>query len=161
MKEIPLSRGLVAKIDDADYERANQYKWSAFGRKRVYAGRNDWSSGKSHTVMLHRFILSAPDGLFVDHIDHDTLNCQRTNMRLCSKLENNRNKLIYSNNTSGYKGVTWDAESGNWAAQTRVKGRSVKIGRFSDPLEAALAYDAKAKELFGDFAHLNFPEGAA
>lgn len=167
MKLIPLSQGYSACIDDADYDAVSKFKWHAHvhrfpdGTVRlVYASRNvRLPKGKQSTLLLHRFLLDVTDSkIHVDHEDHDGLNCQRYNLRITSPIHNMQNRLHARNNTSGFKGVTYDRTkrlTTNWKAAISHNNRDYAIGRFSTPLGAALAYDAKAVEMFGEFALTN------
>lgn len=97
MKTLPLSQGKVAIVDDEDYEQAAQFKWSATlnsrpGRKpKWYAHRKAYINGVRTTVYLHRFLTSCPDGFVVDHINGDSLDYRRSNLRICTQAENLRN----------------------------------------------------------------------
>lgn len=149
MKTIPLTKGYSATVDDQDYERVSQFNWNAaLSKGKIYARRAQEPRG------MHRFILGVGPEVEIDHRDRNTLNNQRDNLRPCTHAQNVRNVGPRKDNSSGYKGVTWDKENNKWRAQI---GR-VKLGRFSNVIEAAHAYDAKAKELYGEFAYLNFPE---
>ena len=101
---------------------------------------------------MHRFIMNATKGMEVDHIDHNGLNNQKSNLRNCTKKENTRNRRAYGK--SQYRGV--DFHKGQMRARIGCNGQSIHIGYFKTEKEAALVYDLKAKELFGDFAYLNF-----
>lgn len=161
MKEIPLTRGKVAIVDDEDYERLNVHKWCVMrGGAAWYACRGTYTPGRgSHTLLMHRVILSAPRGVQVDHKNSDGLNNTRGNLRLATISQNGLNARIRKDNTTGYKGI-W--QSGlRWAARIRCQGKRMHLGVFSSPEAAARAYDKKALELFGEFARLNFPEGQA
>ena len=93
----------------------------------------------------------------IDHIDGDGLNNRRANLRHCTNQENCRNQGLARNNRSGFKGVSWYPNSGKWVATIWDGKRKVFLGYYADPVEAARAYDAKARELFGEFARPNFP----
>jgi len=159
MKEILLSKGYVAQVDDWEYERVAQWKWSAKpdNNGHVYAIRQQWFPRKM--ISLHRFIMNAPDGVMVDHEDGNGLNCQQYNMRLATRSQNLQNATKRSNNTSGYKGVNWRKDNTKWQAQIRKDNKQYHIGYFITAEDAARAYDSKAVELFGEFARLNFPKG--
>jgi hypothetical protein len=158
---IPLTRGEFALADAEDYSRLSRYTWFAEGtRKNCYAVRKE--NGKS--IKMHRQITNAPDHLVVDHIDHNGLNNQKKNLRLCTFAENCRNlkgrSLNYARDrrkTSEYKGVHWHRRLKKWAAQITCNNNTYHLGYFHDEIEAALAYDQKAAELFGQFACLNLP----
>jgi len=150
MKLIELSQGRFAKIDDEDWEKVSQFKWHY---NNGYA--KTWSKGKR--IRMHRLIMSAPDGVNVDHIDHDTLNNQRLNLRLCTVTQNNQNLNMRKDNTSGYKGVTLDKSTGHWKPLLYVDGEPFSFGCYKEKHHAALAYDLWATDLHGEFASTNFP----
>jgi len=151
MKEIVLSQGKVAVVDDADFEWLNQWKWYFCGQ---YARR---SIGKNKPrIFMHRVILNTPDGLETDHINNNKLDNRRDNLRICTHYENVRNSPVRCSNTSGYKGVS---KSGNkWMATIEVFGKPLYLGTFNTAEEAARAYDDGAKKHFGEFANTNFTE---
>lgn len=157
MKEIKLTRGMVALVDDEDFLALTVYKWCAFkDRKTFYAVRYEHSQGKQTKVYMHRVIMSAPIGMFVDHKDHDGLNNQKSNLRLCNHSQNGRNRQVSRNNTSGFKGVCWNKQAEKWMAYIKDNGISRTLGNFDSREEAAKAYDMAARKLFGEFAKLNF-----
>lgn len=155
-KNISLTQGKVAIVDDADYEELVKHNWYFDGRYAVrWAKRHFYRREK---IMLHRAILNPNDDVDIDHINGDTLDNRRENLRICSHAENMHNMKKHADNTSGYKGVTWDKRTRKWQAQIQVSGRKVFIGRFSDKVEAAVAYDEKAREIFGIYAKVNFED---
>lgn len=156
MKEIPLSQGYVALVDDADYERVSQYKWTASPRKHgaVYANRRTSRATGEKCVYLHRFIMDAPDSKWVDHIDGNGLNCQRSNLRLATPSENGCNRGLQPNNRSGYKGVSWYTAYGKWQAMIKVHRKVKHLGYFATKEEAIAAYAAAAPMMHGEFARL-------
>ncbi len=161
MREIPLTRGLIAIIDDDDYERLSAYKWYAAKiRNRFYATRDTWEGGKKGIpVRMHRDILGLVrgDGKIGDHKNRNTLDNQKENLRVVGYSLNNHNSNLRRNNPSGYRGVTWYRNK-HWNAQIGSNGKTIYLGRYEDPIEAALAYDRAASERWGDDAILNFPE---
>lgn len=160
LKKLVLTKGKAALIDDADYERASQFKWQAVYKKGWYASRRPYIDGKQpKEILLHRYILDAPDEMQVDHIDGDGLNCTRANMRLCTLAENTRNRKRPVTNTSGYKGVSWHKLRGKWRAEIGVNGRNKHLGLFESKDAAALAYNGAALEHYGEFARLNLIGG--
>jgi hypothetical protein len=156
MKEIPLSQGLVALVDADDFDRVMAFKWSTREhRNTFYAQRNVRKpDGRSTTQQLHSFLTGWP---LVDHIDGDGLNNRRSNLRPATHIQNLQNQRRRSNNTSGHKGVSWDAPRGKWLARIQVDGARRYLGIFDTAEAAALAYDAAAREYYGEFAALNFP----
>lgn len=165
MKTIPLTRGQVALVDDADFEWLSQWKWCAYPRKqretKYDAVRKIRANDKPKAILMHRLILNAPEGMEVDHIDGNPLDNQRHNLRLATDAQNSRNagkRKRGGISSSEYKGVYWEQQRGKWKAQIRVNNKQVYLGYFTDELEAAYAYDDAACELHGTFAWLNFPE---
>lgn len=159
MREIQLTKGMVAIVDDEDFEELNKLKWCAYkNRNTFYAHKTMNVNGKITTVKMHRKILGLKDGrIKCDHIDGNGLNNQRSNLRICSNAENIRNSKKYSTNSSGFRGVSWSKSSKKWQSQIGHDGKMIPIGRFDDKKEAALAYDIAAKKYHGEFANLNFP----
>lgn len=147
MREIPLTRSLVALVDDEDYESLSAYKWHA--RKdgyRFYAARSHGGS----TILMHRVLLGAPAGMAADHLSGDGLDNRRANLRLATHAQNIHNRGANKNNTSGYKGVSLNR--GRWAAHINVNGKRKHLGSFSYPQEAHAAYCSAAEKLHGEFA---------
>ena len=106
---------------------------------------------------MHRQIMIAPEGFVVDHIDGNSLNNRKTNLRICTQAQNIHNSRPRRNRSSKYKGVFWDKVNKKWSTNIRKGDKRIYLGGFDDEIEAAIAYDRKAAELFGEFAYLNFP----
>ena len=155
MKEIPLTKGYVAIVDDEDYEELSRRKW--YCGSHGYAIRSSSSNAKRKTVLMHRELMGNPLGFEIDHIDHNILNNQKSNLRVCTHSDNKQNRPSPRHNTSGYKGVIFDKRSKKWYAKIGWLLSSKHLGTFATAEDAAHAYDKKAKELFGEFACLNFP----
>ncbi len=156
MKLIPLTQGKFAMVDDKDFEWLNQWKWYAHRQNTFFYVRRGINSRIK--ILMHRIILNIQDGLFVDHIDRNTLNNQRSNLRACTNSENQMNTIKPKNNTSGYKGVIFYKHGRLWAAQIKVNKKQIYIGCFKNKLEAAKAYNIAALKYHGEFAYLNsFP----
>ena len=156
MKTIQLTQGFVALVDDADFERVSTHRWCANrNRHTVYAYRQE----NKRTVYMHRFICGVTDRkVKVDHEDHNGLNCQRYNLRVATTSQNNMNQCKRSDGLSSrFKGVCWHKRYGKFQADIRLNGKSKFLGMFVNELDAALAYDAAAREHFGEFALCNFP----
>lgn len=156
MKEIPLTRGKVALVDDDDYGWLSNYKWYAQkGHNTYYAVRGRRAmTNQSHTVYMHREINGT--GKQIDHRDGNGLNNQKFNLRECTSQQNQFNKRKARVGKSQYKGVFRYGSGKKWKAQIRHGYKSIHIGCYETQLAAAQAYDAKANELFGDFALPNF-----
>jgi hypothetical protein len=159
MVVIPLTRGKVALVDDWDAHQAN-YRWHAIHECwRWYAKRTVTRGGVTTWVRLHREVLRARPGIEIDHVNRDGLDCRRANLRVAMPGENQRNQRRRTDNTSGFIGVSWHKDSRAWVARIMRDGKQRVLGRFHDPVAAARAYDAAARELHGEFASVNFPVG--
>jgi len=160
MKMIFLTQGKVAIVDDADYDSLNQYKWYADGKRGYfYAVRNSITvEGKKHIILMHRQILGLKRGDLRqgDHKDHDTLNNQRSNIRICSCQQNSRNQKILLNTSSRFKGVSWNKNAKKWSASLKINGKKKHLGYWNIEEVAALRHDMVAIREHGEFAYLNF-----
>jgi hypothetical protein len=163
MKEILLTRGYVALVDDEDYERVIAAgPWRvAVGRHTMYAQRHVHKpDGKWTTQRMHRFLLGVTNPkIQVDHRNHTGLDNQQPNIHRCLNGHNQANSRKRSGTSSRFRGVHWDKCRGKWKARLQIDGKRLSLGYFTDEVAAALAYDAAARELFGEFANLNFPDG--
>lgn len=153
MKKIPLTQGLFAMVSDCDFEALNVHKWCAVKLNgRFYATRK--VNGKQ--LLMHRSILGLKSPkILCDHRNGNGLDNTRENIRNANHSQNNHNKGKQSNNTSGFKGVSFVKVSNKWRADIKVNGQGNYLGCFETPEEAAKAYDNAAKRLHGDFAQLN------
>lgn len=131
------------KLDDNDYEKVvSMGKWSVSrDRGKFYFHKR---ISKDKKITLHRFIMGFPINGYVDHINHDTLDNRKSNLRICSNSDNLRNGLLRSNNTSGYKGISWDKSRKKWTAYIRVNYKQIFLGRYEN-LEEAI-YNRKLAE---------------
>jgi hypothetical protein len=152
MKEIQLTQGKQSVISDVDFERINQHRWHYL--KIGYAARNATENGHRKYIYMHREIMQTPDDMETDHINGNTLDNRRENLRICTRSQNSANKNKYTG-ASGYKGVHWFKPIKKWAARIQVEHKQICLGYFSDVLDAARAYNRAAIELFGEFARLN------
>lgn len=153
MKEIPLTKGKFVLVDDDGYEKFSKYKWHYTGR---YAGRlnpDRHKEGEPTVLFMHRLITNAPKGLCVDHINRDSLDNRKCNLRLVTHQENMMN-YGSKKGASKYKGVVRTKE-GRWTASIMCKGKSYNLGTYKEEEDAAKAYNIKALELTGDLAYLN------
>ncbi len=158
--EISLTRGLVALVDEADYDRiVAMGSWSADPSGRTYYARKGIyvpATKKSTPLLMHNFITGWTT---VDHKNGDGLDNGRANLRKATHAQNMANKRLYRNNTSGFKGVMRNTEKGKpWRAVIKIDKRSRRLGNYETPEEAARAYDEAALRLFGEFARPNFPQ---
>jgi hypothetical protein len=155
--DIPLTQGLAALVDDEDYARVvAATSWHAYRcGKTFYAKRKvRLVDGPRVNQHLHTFLTGWP---LVDHINGNGLDNRRANLREATKRQNGWNRGPNRANTSGFKGVTWNKACRSWQAKITVGGASSYLGLFARAEEAAVAYDAAARDLQGEFAWLNFP----
>jgi len=165
MKKIPLTQEKFALVDDEDYNRLMEMTWHAWYNKNgdsFYAHHSVYNKGKNPSIVrMHRYILGVVDkGINVDHIDGDTLNNQKYNLRVCESHQNTTNMQgLKSNNTTGYRGVSeyFYGSRKKWTAGVSKKGKRIRLGYFDSPEEAARAFDKAAREIYGEFCgKLNF-----
>jgi len=157
VRYIPLSRGKFAIVDAEDFEELNKYKWYALrGLNTFYAARR---VGRE-TILMHRVLMQPPDGMVVDHIDGNGLNNCRSNLRVCTPAQNAVNSRA-KGARSGYKGVEYAPRNkkNKYRGVVHDKGKRIPAGSYQTAVEAAVARDRKAREVQGEYAYLNFPDG--
>lgn len=163
MREVLVGK-YIARIDDEDWEKVTAYKWRPYvggdpGRHRtVYAiAHKPMVNGKDQgSVIMHRLILDAPKGVKVDHRDFNGLNNQKSNIRLADNKQSSAYQRPMIDCSSKYKGVALDKRHGTWKSQISYENKTLWIGQFACEICAALAYDDAARQLYKDFALLNF-----
>lgn len=165
MKHIALSGGKrgFAIVDDEDFERVSQFKWQPDVHGKItYAKHIEYVKGGKGKVticiLMHRLILDLHGSRrpFVDHRNGDGLDNQRLNLRIATTSQNNQNMMrLKSGKTSRFKGVSLAKRGKPWRASICLNQKRMAIGAFNEEYDAALAYNFKAEELFGDFAHFN------
>lgn len=148
---IPLDNGSYAYVDAADYEGLHRWKWHECGGG--YAARN----ARGKTILMHRQIMKPRKGKLVDHKDGNKRNNCRSNLRVCTRAENQRNMHKQNGSVSRYKGVAYDRRSDKWAGRCWYEGTDHFLGYYDDEVGAARAYDRRAVEALSEFARLNFP----
>lgn len=155
--EILLHSGEITVIDADDWPLVKPYRWYALHTDRTtYAHTNRTVDGRSiPSNLLHRMLLNAKSGEFVDHKDHNGLNNRRTNLRACTQTQNNGNARLSRANTSGYRGVYWHKGCRKWCARIKVDYKYRTLGSFSDPWTAAQIYNTAATKIWGEFAYQN------
>lgn len=156
--EIPLNNGLVALIDEDDDPLVRQYHWWAkeSDNERLYAITEPMVNYQKSVIRMHRLILGFPNTPDIDHWNGNGLDNRRSNLRAATHSQNMMNRPAPITNTSGYKGVSWHRKAGKWMAMIWDRNKQIYLGLYVDPVEAALAYDAAAIRLHGEFAYLNF-----
>ncbi|MBP8972305.1 MAG: HNH endonuclease [Anaerolineae bacterium] len=156
-QSITLKGGAISLVDDADHPHLSQYTW--FMSQDGYAvGLVPNGDGKFKLQYMHRVILQPAPSELVDHINGDPLDNRRQNLRLATSHQNHQNRRVKGNSHTGLKGVGWHKERGQYYARIQLQGIRVHLGFFKTAEDAALAYDEAARTLFGEFAHLNYPE---
>jgi hypothetical protein len=152
MREIELTQGKSALVDENEFKYLNQWKWHY---SNGYAVRHNSElykeTGLRRLVRMHRVITSAPDDMHVDHINGNKLDNRKHNLRVCTKGQNNTN--VDKRKKNKYRGVQF--LDGKYRAKIGVDGRQVPLGSFDTEKEAAIAYNRAALRFHGDFAILN------
>lgn len=149
---LPLTNGQYTIVDSADYGSLSKFTWYAHKvGSLVYVYTSPRKSRKH--VHLHRMLMNPPDGMEVDHINHDTLDNRRSNLRICTRSQNNMNHRKRSDNVSGYKGVSYKTSHKKWRAAICVGGKSHHIGYYSTPEEAHAARLEVIQKFHKDFAY--------
>lgn len=158
---LELKSGLFVIVDASDAGRVLGRTWNISRAKArpdyVVTSTWDASAKKSGNLYLHRYIIGAPKGAIVDHIDGDTMNNTRANLRIATHQQNMANSRRRRHN-SGYKGVQLRCDGKKWVARIQVDRKGHHLGSFPTPEAAARAYDEAAILHFGEFARLNFPD---
>jgi hypothetical protein len=146
--------GYSILIDDEDIEIISLKKWKV--EKNIKSNLYYVRTISEKNIYMHKYLLSCPIGMEVDHIDGNGLNNKKENLRIATHQQNNFNKKPYANNKVGLKGVREDR--GKFIATITHNYKTIYIGSYKTKEEAGIAYDKKALECFGDFAYLNYPE---
>lgn len=155
MKQIPLSNGKYALVDDEDYPALSQYKW--YFHHEGYAVRSFRKGTRIKQISMHRFLTNPPKGRQVDHINGNRLDNRRTNLRICTSKENGRNRTKRLGSSSSYKGVYRHRRWDRWDVAVGSGKTRIWLGGFNNEHHAALVYDLWAVDLYGEFAKTNFP----
>lgn len=156
-KEIQLTQGQVAIVDDEDFDYLNQFKWYANNMSgKFYAVRGLRINKKiAACLLMHRVIMNPEKGMVVDHLDRNPLNNQKSNLRICTQGENSRNRNFNINNKSGFKGVHWHKAGKKWISRININKEILYLGLFTDVKEAAKTYNEAALKYHGKFANIN------
>jgi hypothetical protein len=161
-RKIPLTQGKFAIVDPEDYERLAKYRWHlSKSPTSSYAARWQCSrpGGLRKKIWMHREVIDIPKHLLCDHINGNGLDNREANLRPATVSQNLCNRPKTKAKTrSKYKGLEWDKTQRKWKVRIQYNGRKIYLGSFSNEIDAARAYDKKAKGLFGQFAYLNFPD---
>ena len=158
MKKIKLTQGKYAMVDNEDFEMLNKWKWFAYKNppdRIFYAiGKPKKLQGKQYFYM-HRYLMQPPKEYDIDHKNRNGLDNRKNNLRICTKTQNQGNRLLGKDNTSGFKGVSFHKASNKFSAYIRMNNKRKWLGLFNDKLKAAKVYNQAAKQYFGEFSLLN------
>jgi len=148
MKKIYLTQGKVTIVDDDMFEELSKFKWSflSSGYARRAVGQK--------SILMHREIMKATVGGYVDHINGNKLDNRKSNLRICTMYENGANRGVNKNNKSGYKGVSWDSQRNKWFAKVEHAGKQIALGRYENIKDAVSAYEKASSDIFGEFARV-------
>ena len=156
MPMIPLTQGKFALVDEEDWEWLQAMTpWHICANYARRLRRRGLGSRKQQHYYMHRIVINAPDDRLVDHINGNTLDNRKSNLRQATSQENNRNRMVSASNTSGYKGVCWHKVARKWQVEITVGGRQIYLGLFLSREGAARAYNEAALAYFGEFAKIN------
>lgn len=156
MKLISLTRGKQALVDNEDFEELSKYSWQANKFFRVSRRTSGKRCDERHYISMHRYIMGVTDPkVLIDHIDGNTLNNQRSNLRISTNSQNQQNRRKQLKCSSKYKGVSLDKRKEKWSSYIRINKKLKFLGYFHSETEAAQAYNEAAKKYFGEFAKLN------
>lgn len=159
MKTIPLTRGMFALVDDSDFEEVSQFRWQAHrSRRGFYAAHTEARvNGTRRRILMHRLLLGVKSG-DTDHRDGNGLNNQRDNLRVATHRQNLQAfQHKRAGTSSRFRGVSWHPANRKWRALIGLPGKVKHLGMFTHEEDAARAYDAAARQFFGEFASPNFP----
>lgn len=158
-RKIELTQGYFALVDAEDFELVSKFSWHAsVQRGKVYADGITGKRPNRKRIRMHRMIMQCPPDMLVDHIDGNSLNNQKSNLRLCNNTENVRNQAGHRDRAGKFKGVIFQKERNKYCAKLSFNGKLVYSKRYSNEVDAAKAYDMLARKYFGEFARTNFTE---
>jgi hypothetical protein len=159
---IPLTQGQKAIVDTSDFEFLNTWNWSAnYDPKMRSFYARAWDIQSHKIINMHRLLLGCTNNKERgDHINHDTLDNRRHNLRKCTHAANCKNQRKSINSPWKYKGAYWRRDMQKWHAKFSINGKAIHLGYYLTEIEAAKMYDAAAKKYYGAFAALNFPQSS-
>lgn len=156
MKEIHLTKGLIALVDESDFEWISDFKWCASNGAAIRSiGIKVDGKWRSRSILMHREIMQCPESLEVDHIDGNRLNNQRSNLRICTHSDNQKNRRKKCASSSKYRGVSFVPRTNRWLGRVESNGKLVLNHLFRTEIEAAQACNFAYIRHHGQFACLN------
>lgn len=160
MKKIKLSTGQYTLVDNENFKELSKFAWGTVGKKYTYAGRGTRKNGVYSKILMHRFLMNASKDQMVDHINGNTLDNRKSNLRICSRSKNLQNSKIRSDSNNKYKGVhkVRTKKDGTVVYSARIQiapNERLYLGNFYNELEAAKAYNKAALKYFGEYANIN------
>lgn len=158
MKKIKLSRGKFAIVDDEDFEFLSQWKWHCTTLGYAARGKHIKVSKNKYTnqmILMHREIIAADKNVITDHINGNTLDNRKKNLRSCTRAQNGCNRNKISKSKYRFKGISFDKRYNTWQAHITINGKKKHLGSFKTDSAAAVSYNEGAKKAFGEFARLN------
>lgn len=161
MKRIELTQGKIALVDDEDFDYLSSFRWHAIQCKHspdLWYAVHQESKPKRRRISMHSLLMPHRDGHVVDHVSGDGLDNRRSNLRYATPKENMQNQKRHSDSKSPYKGIWRAPRCDRWGVQIYHNKKRHYLGLFKDPVDAARVYDFVARQVFGPFARLNFPE---
>ena len=165
-KYIALTQDKLTIVDASDYDWLMKwvwrYHWTGYAVRTESLGDPSIKFRPRRMIHMHRRIMGEPEGLEIDHINGDRSDNRRVNLRIGTRTQNVQNSKKQSQPTSSkYKGVSWSEAHGHWRSTIKLNGKAHYVGQFDSEVEAAKAYNLKAKELFGQWAKINSIEDGA
>jgi hypothetical protein len=160
-RRIKLTRGKYAIVDAEDFERLNRYKWHCtyYGYAKRAEYKKFEKGRRQIETYMHKMVCPAPKGMIVDHINRNSLDNRKVNLRAATQKQNVWNrKFIRKTGKTRYNGIRWDKNREKWQVRLMINGRRESFGYYADEIEAAKAYDRVAKKYRGEYAFLNFPK---
>ncbi|MFC1738189.1 HNH endonuclease [Planctomycetota bacterium] len=160
-RRIRLTRGKYAIVDAEDFEGLNEYKWHCtyhgYATRIIY--KETVKGKKAISIYMHRLLCPAPEGMIVDHINRNSLDNRKVNLRAATQKQNVWNrKFLRRRGKSQYNGIRWDNNREKWQVRLMINGQRKSFGYYADEIEAAKVYDRAAKKYRGEYAYLNFPK---
>jgi RecJ-like exonuclease len=147
--ECYMKNGIVCLFDIEDYDKIKEYHWHQ--NSDGYVVCNIQRDKKLVTILMHRLVMDAPDDAEVDHIHGNKLDNRKSELRIVAQSDNKKNRSMNINNTSGYKGVSWDKHKQKWVANIQCDGKPFYLGAFTSAYDAHIRYEKAAKALFGEY----------